>query len=60
MLDENRPGMLQTAILYHDNTASHRAVQNTETIKRLLDNPLTHQTWSHVIILIKSVSRDAI
>ena len=63
-IDENRPGMLETAFLYHDNTPSHRAVQTTETIKRtgfgLLDYPLTHQTWPLVIIfflfpLIKSV-----
>ena len=25
MIDENRPGMLQTAILHHDNASSHRA-----------------------------------
>ena len=40
MIDENqmrkkRPGMLQTAILHHDNAPSHRAAQTTETIKRL-------------------------
>ena len=64
MIDENRSGMLQTAILQHDNTASHRAVQNTKTIKWLLDNPLTHQTWPpcnyFLFPLIKSVLRDAI
>ena len=32
MIDENRPGMLQTAILYHDNPSSHRAAQTTETL----------------------------
>ena len=49
MIGENqmrkkRPGMLQTAILHHDNAPLHRAAQTTETIKRLgfelLDNPL--------------------
>ena len=49
-----RPGMLQTAILYHDNAPTHRAAQTTETIKRLgfelLDHPLTHQTWPLVIV----------
>ena len=63
MIDENRSGMLQTAILYHDNAPSHRAAQTTETIKRLgfelLDHPLTYQTWPLVIFflfpLIKSV-----
>ena len=43
MIDENRPGMLQTAILHHDNAPSHRAAKTTETIKRLdfelLDDP---------------------
>ena len=31
MIDENRPGMLPTAILHHDNAPSHRAAQTTET-----------------------------
>ena len=70
MIGENqmrkkRPGMLQTAILHHDNAPLHRAAQTTETIKRLgferLDKPLTHQTWPLVIFflfsLIKSVLR---
>ena len=43
MIDENRPGMLQTAIIHHDNAPSHRAAQTTETIKsfgyELLDHP---------------------
>ena len=46
MIDEKRPGMLQTAIIHHDIAPSHRAAQTTETIKRfgfeLLDYPLTH------------------
>ena len=29
-----RPGMLQTAILQHDNAPSHRAAQITKTIKK--------------------------
>ena len=33
MIDENRPGMLQTAILHHDNAPSHRSAQTRETIK---------------------------
>ena len=33
MIDENRSGMLQIAILHHDNAPSHRAAQTTETIK---------------------------
>ena len=53
MIDENRSGMLQIAILHHDNAPSHRAAQTTETIKRLgfgfLDHPLTDQTWPLVI-----------
>ena len=32
---KKRPGMLQTAIYYHDITPSHRAAQTTKTIKRL-------------------------
>ena len=32
MIDEKRPGMLETAFVYHDNTPSHRAAQTTETI----------------------------
>ena len=63
--NEKRPGMLQTAILHHDNAPFHRAAQTTEKIKRLvfelLDHPLTHQTWPLVIYflfpLIKSVLR---
>ena len=35
MIDEKRPGMLQTAILHPDNTPSQRAAQTTETIKIL-------------------------
>ena len=64
---KKRPGMLQTAILHHDNdnALSHRAARTTETIKRLgferLDHPLTHQTWPIEIFflfpLIKSVLR---
>ena len=53
MIDEKRPGMLQTAIIHHDNAPSHRVAQTTETIIRfgfeLLDHPLTHQTWPLVI-----------
>ena len=41
MIDEIRPGMLETAILYHDNAPSHRAAQTTETIK---DSALNFQT----------------
>ena len=48
MIDENRPGILQTAILQHDNAPYHRAAQTMETIKRLsfelLDHPFMHQT----------------
>ena len=44
MIDEKRPGMLQTAILHHDNASSHWAAQTTETIIRygfeLLDHTL--------------------
>ena len=43
MIDENRPGMLQTAILHHDSASSHKAEQTTETIRilgfELLDHP---------------------
>ena len=53
MIEGYRPDMLQTAILHHDNAASHRAAQTTETIKRhgfeILDHPLTHQTLPLVI-----------
>ena len=61
MVDENqmrkkRHGMLQTAILHHDNAPSHRAAQTTETIKRLgfelLHNPLTRQTLPLVIFFL--------
>ena len=48
MIDENRPGMLQTATLHHDNALSHRAAQTKETIRLglgFLDHPFTHQTW---------------
>ena len=60
MIDEKRPGMLQTAFLYHDNTTSRRAAQTTKTIKRLrfglIDHPLTHQTWP--LVMIFSISID--
>ena len=48
MISENqmrkkRPGMLQTAILYHDKAALHSAAQTAEIIKtlgfELLDKP---------------------
>ena len=32
---KKRPGMLQTAIIQHDNAPSHRAAPTTKTIKRL-------------------------
>ena len=40
MIGENqmlkkRPGMLQPAIIHHDNAPSYRAAQTIETIKRL-------------------------
>ena len=61
MIDENRPGMLQTAILHHDNAPSHRSAQTVETIKRLgfelLDHPFTHQTWPLVNIFFFNCSR---
>ena len=42
MIDENRPGMLQTAILHHDNAQPHRAAQTMETIKKLGFELLDH------------------
>ena len=63
IIDEKRPGILQTAILHHDNTPSHRATQNTETIKRLsfelLDHHpyLTHPTWPLVIFFSFSIDQ---
>ena len=65
MIDENRSGMLQTAILHHDNAPPHRAAQTTEKIKRLgfalLDHPLLTRLAPCDIFpfpLIKRVLRD--
>ena len=53
MIDEKRPGMLQTTTLHHGNAPSHRAAQTTETIKilgiELLGHPVTQQTLPLVI-----------
>ena len=64
MIDEKRPGMLQTAIIHHGNAPSHRAAQTMETIKRfgfeLLDHPLLIRLgplWFFLFPLIKSVLR---
>ena len=45
-MQKKRPGMLQTAILHHDNAPSHRAAQTTETIKRLGFELLDHPPYS--------------
>ena len=34
MIDERRPGMVQTAIIHHDNAPYHRATQTMETLKK--------------------------
>ena len=65
MIDKNRPGMLQTAILHHDNAPPHRAAQTTVTIKRLGFEFLDHYPYSpdltpcdfFLFSLIKSVLR---
>ena len=45
--------MLQSAILHHDNTPSHRAAPTTKTIKRLgfelFSPPLTHLDMAFMI-----------
>ena len=46
MIDEKRPGILQTAILHHDNAPSRRAAQTTETLKRLDFDLLDHHPYS--------------
>ena len=46
MIDEKRPGMLQTAIIHPDNAPSHRAAQTTETTKRLGFELLDHPPYS--------------
>ena len=46
MIDEKRPGILQTAILKHDNTTSHRAAQSMETIKTLHFEVLDHHPYA--------------
>ena len=66
MIDEKRPGMLQTAIIHPDNAPSHRAAQTTETTKRLGFELLDHPPYSPELApcdffflfpLIKSVLR---
>ena len=46
MIDEKRPGILQTAIHHHDNASPHRAAQTTETLKRLNFELLDHHPYS--------------
>ena len=45
-MQKKRPGMLQTAILHHDNAPSHRAAQTTDTIKILSFELLDHPPYS--------------
>ena len=62
MIDEKRPGMLQTTTLHHGNAPSHRAAQTTETIKilgiELLGHPVTQQTLPLVIFFSISIDQE--
>ena len=63
MIDIKRPGMLQTAIIHHDNAPSRIAAHTTETLKRLGFGLIDHHPYSlalapcdfFLFLLIKSV-----
>ena len=46
MIDKKRPGMLQTAIIHHDNAPSRTAAQTTEILKRLGFGHIDHHPYS--------------